>query len=126
MIATNISEAENNFCFKYSGDNSNKLNGNGYSNVLKYGNATIKHKQITRIFTSLSRLVMKRENFSLVFAFCFVSLEDADKTLTTIDVQASTPPKQAPKTGGKVRSRIWNELGSTLEKKVDIKANNIK
>lgn len=123
MLATKISEVENNFCFKYSGDNSNKLNVIGYSNVLKYGKATIRHKQTTSIFTSLSRLLINLENFSLVFAFCLVSLEDADKTLTTIDVQASTPPKQAPKTGGKVRSSIRYELCSTLEKRIEIKAN---
>jgi hypothetical protein len=65
---------------------------------------------------------MKLENFWLVLAFCFVSLDELDRTLTIIEVQARTPPKQAPNTGGSERSRMWYEPASVLENSTEIKA----
>jgi hypothetical protein len=40
------------------------------------------------------------------FRLIFVSLDAPDKTLTMIEVQARTPPKQAPSTGGNDLSKI--------------------
>jgi len=106
MIAVRISNDEKNLCFKYSGENSNKLKDTGYSSVLRYGKETIKNKQTTKILTSFSKPFTNFVNVRLFFAFSLVFLDDPDKTLTTIEVQAKTPPKHAPSTAG-------NDLSNT-------------
>jgi hypothetical protein len=53
---------------------------------------------------------------SLFFAKDLVFIEEFERTLITIEVHAKTPPKHAPITGGRLRSKIRYEEESELDK----------